>query len=74
MCHRSAAVTAVDVSDQATAVLRGLRRVGDEAQLTQVLNEIFVSDPVFASDFVALLLEALGATVPSLPSEFERHR
>ena len=43
-----------------TALIRGLRRPGNEPQLTQALSAVFQADPLLASGFVRLLLETVG--------------
>ena len=58
--------TSLDISsaerDPPGALLRALRRTGDEAQLTRVLASICAADPQFARAFAGLLLEHIGRT------------
>jgi hypothetical protein len=66
--------------DDPAAVLRGLRRKGDETQFTQVLWAIAAAQPRFASALIKVMLDAARAGHPEkvarlepVPAELECH-
>ena len=54
-----------------TAIIRGLRRRGDETQFTQILWSISEAQPEFASAFVRVLLDAARANHPEKVARLE---
>lgn len=47
-----------------TAIIRGLRRTGDEPELTRALASVFQAEPGVAGQFVNLASDAVDAPEP----------
>jgi hypothetical protein len=65
MFHRS---SVTNDSSPSSALLRGLRRPGDEPQLTQAIAAVAAADPRFAAGFLRLVVRETGSGV-DVPAE-----